>query len=91
METPQFPSSICQLLKLRGSSSYIQTIVVHVEYEAVELGTEPELFLPDHGWADFDTVLADENYRALEKVTLNLGIGFFSWDPDLRSTHTEST
>jgi len=89
MGTPQFPSSLCQLLKLRGSTSYIQTIVVHLEYEDVELGTEQGLFLPQHGWADFDAVLADENYRALEKATLNLAIGFIWWDPKLRSTHTE--
>ena len=57
----------------------------------MEPGTEPGLFLPDHGWADFDTILTDENYRALEKVTLNLGIRFIPWDPNLRSTHTEST
>lgn len=95
MGTPQFPSSLHQFFKLRGSSNYIQTIVVHLEYEDVELGVElgiEGLFLPDHGWwADFDAILADENYRALEKVTLNLGIGFISWDPKLRSTYTERT
>jgi hypothetical protein len=91
MGTPQLPSSLCQFFKLRGSSSYIQTIVIHVEYEGMELGSEDGLFLPGHGWADFDTILADENYRALEKVTLNLGIGCNSWDPKLRSTHTEGT
>jgi hypothetical protein len=89
MGTPEFPSSLCQLLKLRGSASYIQTILVNVEYEDVEFGTEQGLFLPQHGWTDFDAILADENYRALEKVTLNLRIGFIGWDPKLRSTHTE--
>ena len=91
MGTPQFPPSLRQFFKLRGSSSYIQTIVIHVEYEGAELGLEDGLFLSDHGWADFDTILADENYRALEKVTLNLGIGFNSWDPKLWSAHTKGT
>ena len=89
MGTPQFPSSLYHLLKLRGSTSYIQTIVVHIEYGDVELGTEEGLFLSDHGWSDFDAILADENYKALEKVILNLRIGFIWWDPQLRSTHTE--
>ena len=87
--TPQFPSSLCQLLKLRGSTSYIQTIVVHVEYEDVEMGTEQGLFLPDRGWADFDVILADENYRALKKITLHLRIGFIWWNPGLQSMHAE--
>jgi len=91
MGTPQLPSSLRQFFKLRGSSSYIQTIVIHVEYEGAELGSEDGLCLPDHGWADFDTIFADENYRTLEKVTLNLGIGCNSWDAKLRSTRTEGT
>ena len=89
MGNPQFPLSLCQLLRLRGSTSDIQTIVVHLRYDDVELGTEQGLFQPQQGWADFDAVLADENYRALEKATLNLTIGFVWWDPVLRSTYTE--
>ncbi|KIM39567.1 hypothetical protein M413DRAFT_447049, partial [Hebeloma cylindrosporum] len=58
MGTPQFPSSLCRLLKLQGSTSYIQTIVVHIDYVDVEAGTEEGLFLPNHGWAGFDAILA---------------------------------
>jgi len=53
------------------------------------MGTEQGLFLPDHGWSNFDAVLADENYRALEKVTLHLQIGFIWWNPTFRPTHSK--
>jgi len=62
---------------------------INVQYQGMDPGIERQLLRPDHGWADFDTILADENYRALKKITLILGIEFAWWFPTPRSTLTE--
>jgi hypothetical protein len=56
-------------------------MAINIQYRDVEMGTERQLLQLDHGWADFDVILADENYRALKKITLTLGIEFVWWDP----------
>ncbi|KIM43795.1 hypothetical protein M413DRAFT_9714 [Hebeloma cylindrosporum] len=89
MGTLQFPLSIRRLLKLRGSTSDVQTMDIHLGYGRVEPGTEERLLLPDLGWADFDAILADENYRSLEKVTLNVRIGFIPYSEPLPLHVTE--
>jgi len=54
---------------------------INLQYQGVKPGTEHQFLQPDYGWAHFDTILADENYRALKKITLILGIQFTRWDP----------
>ena len=82
---PSFPSSICQLLNLRGSTSDIQTMYISVTYGGVEPGTERQILHPSLGWADFDTILADENYRALKLIKLEFEIEFTRWHHTPRS------
>jgi len=63
---------------------------IYVSYKGVKLGAEHQFLQPDCGWADFDTILADKNYRALKKITLILEIDFIWWDPNLQSSLTKS-